>query len=210
MAEGFYKSTYIYVSPAEYCTVKLHVWIGYEIANHGALGLSNTNPNSSTLKDYFNGWRDTPVIHLFVKIGLYSILLGVCVLLIIVFKQGRYMLCAAPLLMVFIGCLLSPVNGYYRYAYPMIAGVPVVLADLLVTVVRQMKRGGSARQRQAAAAARRSCPGMEKAPTNSENVFVSGPEKLTNLRSGSIMLFIRRSAVRLPGGRRNIMRPVAA
>ena len=139
MAEGFYKSTYIYVSPAEYCTVKLHVWIGYEIANQGALGLSNNNPNRSTLRDYFNGWLETPVIHLFVKIGLFSILLGVCILLMIIFKQGRYMLCIAPLLMIFIGCLLSPVNGYYRYAYPMIIGIPVLFADLLVTVVRRLK-----------------------------------------------------------------------
>ena len=73
-------------------------------------------------------------------------MLLISILLLIVFKKGRYMLCFAPLLMVFIGCLLSPVNGYYRYAYAMIIGVPIAFTDLLLNIIRQKKRCISARR----------------------------------------------------------------
>ena len=129
MAEGFYRS--------------VHVYLGFNINSEvkKALGLSNNNPNRATLSDYVNEWLNTPVIELFVKIGMYSILLGVILLLIAIFRQGRYMLCVAPLLMVFVACLFSPVNGYYRYAYAMIVCVPIVLADMLAEIRWQSKNG---------------------------------------------------------------------
>ncbi|MCR5161127.1 MAG: DUF6020 family protein, partial [Lachnospiraceae bacterium] len=144
MASGFYRGIYIYLAPEGYCTIKPHAKIGYDGAQgtKDALGLKNENPNLSTLMEYLDGWLNTPVIHLFVKIGLFSILLEFCLFLIIFFKQGRYMFCIAPLLMVLIGCFLSPVNGYYRYAYSMIIGIPIVFADILVTIGQKAKEKG--------------------------------------------------------------------
>ena len=37
----------------------------------------------------------------------------------------------APL-MVFIGCLLSPVNGYFRYAFPMVLCVPLLFVQTML------------------------------------------------------------------------------
>jgi len=142
MISGFSRSTSVYIDPAGYCKIRVQARLGFDglSSTKQALGLKNNNPNLSTLNDYVNGWLNTPVLHLFVKIGLFSIVLGICVLLMIIFKHGRYMFCAAPLLMVFVGCLLSPVNGYYRYAYPMIIGVPFLFVDMITTIAGKIRK----------------------------------------------------------------------
>ncbi len=142
MISGFSRSTSVYIDPAGYCKIRVQARLGFDglSSTKQALGLKNNNPNLSILNDYVNGWLNTPVLHLFVKIGLFSIVLGICVLLMIIFKHGRYMFCAAPLLMVFVGCLLSPVNGYYRYAYPMIIGVPFLFVDMITTIAGKIRK----------------------------------------------------------------------
>ena len=44
------------------------------------------------------------------------------------------------LMMVLIACLLSPVNGYFRYAYPLVLSTPVIL-----TAVMMRLRSGKSR-----------------------------------------------------------------
>ena len=141
MAEGFYKSTHVYLVPGEESTSKPHVTIGFDVyaKTKEYLGLSNVNPNLNTLRAYVRGWLDRPGLRLLVTIGLYTVILLCSLLLMLVFKNGRYILCLGPLMMVLVGCLFSPVNGYFRYAYAMIAGVPVLFADMLVTIVGQAK-----------------------------------------------------------------------
>ena len=137
MLEGWWKSTDKYIIPTRMCTIKIHVAIGYMIANSAkkSLKLYNDNPHLNDVSSYVSWWLNTPVLELLVKIGLYTLLLLLMVILVIVFRQPRYFLALAPLLMILAGCLLSPVNGYYRYAYSMIASIPIVLADLVMTIM---------------------------------------------------------------------------
>ncbi len=132
MINGMWLSNAKYIIPDSYGKIKPHVVVGYWLSDyfHEKLGLYNRNPNLTAIGDYVISWLKAPVVDLFIKIGLYTILLIVLVILAFAMKMPRYLFCLSPLLMVLIGCLLSPVNGYYRYAFPMIASVPIVAADM--------------------------------------------------------------------------------
>ena len=41
--------------------------------------------------------------------------------------------------MVLVACMLSPVNGYYRYAYPMILSVPVMFTGRLGCFMKEYR-----------------------------------------------------------------------
>ena len=45
-------------------------------------------------------------------------------------RQRRYAVAMLPALVVLAGCLLSAVNGYFRYAMPLYCVAPVLLAML--------------------------------------------------------------------------------
>lgn len=73
-----------------------------------------------------------PVIRVVQKIGLYSWLSLIMILVSIIFRKlWKFIPCCGLLIMVLIACIFSPVNGYYRYAYSMILSVPVVLIAML-------------------------------------------------------------------------------
>ena len=68
-----------------------------------------------------------PVLRLLSRIGIYSWGL-IAALIYCLCRKGRreYAVLLLPLLIVLIGCCLSPVNGHYRYGFPLIAGTPLL------------------------------------------------------------------------------------
>ncbi len=150
MLEAHFRSTDKYLVPTAVCTIKPHAPVGYDLSVFAQehLGLQNTNSNLPAVLSYVAGWLKTPVLELLVKIGLYTLLLVGMTAAALCLRMPRYLFCLAPLLMILIGCLFSPVNGYYRYAYSMIASLPIVLTDLIRSVRGRWpgrKRNGKAR-----------------------------------------------------------------
>lgn len=85
---------------------------------------------------------EIPFFGLFAKIGLYTWLLLIAAVRLFQKGQAIYLISFAPIVMVFIGCCLSPVNGCYRYAFPMILSTPI----LFVLSLRVPDISGSKRE----------------------------------------------------------------
>lgn len=130
MLDGFYQSTYVYYTPDAVCLArKPHA--SYSIAisdeNKDRLDLRFDQSAKENAQDTVETALNLPGVSVFAKIGIYSwILIGITLVTVLIRRVRRFFFCCVPLLMIFAGCLLSPVNGYYRYAYSMILSIPVV------------------------------------------------------------------------------------
>lgn len=132
MLHGAWLSMDAYLVPTRQTTVKPHTFVGYSIMerHRPALGMSNTNPLLGYAARLDALSLRIPVVSLLAKIGLYTWALVACIVYILKKREYTWLLCAAPLIMVLIGCLFSPVNGYYRYAYSMILSMPLYCVAL--------------------------------------------------------------------------------
>ena len=138
MLTGFWNSVSNYIDPNGFQTVKPHIIAGYEIRKdyRETLGLRNENPMLDTAREADRTALNLPVLGILAKTGIYSWLLAAVTALMLLCRRPRYLLCTVPLWMVFLGCLLSPVNGYYRYAYPLVLSTPLLLTDAVCHTAR--------------------------------------------------------------------------
>lgn len=81
-----------------------------------------------------------PVIGLFQKIGLYIWVLLSIMCYLISRKQYAMLIPLLPSFFVLVACCFSPVNGYYRYAFPMILTVPVACTGVFLLSKKQAKQ----------------------------------------------------------------------
>ena len=138
--EGWRRSTDLYFSLLDINPVKSHYFIGvcYDEALRETLGIRNWEQGNYLAKGAYHVSMKIPVIRQLQLSGLYfwaAILLALGTLAIR--RIRAYFPCCALLMMVLIACLLSPVNGYFRYAYPLVLSTPVIL-----TAVMMRLRGG--------------------------------------------------------------------
>ena len=73
--------------------------------------------------------------------GIYAwiaILMTVCALF--VKRLRKFLPCCLLLMMVLGACVLSPVNGYFRYIYPLVLCTPVVLTGVLGSIKKDQVR----------------------------------------------------------------------
>ena len=150
MLDGFYQSTYVYYTPdAVNMARKPHVSYGIAISdeNKDLLDLRFDQNAKENAQNAVETALNFPVVSLFAKIGIYSwILIGIALLTILIRRVRRFFFCCVPLLMVFVGCLLSPVNGYYRYAYSMILSIPVVATAVIAGTIYSFRHKPEGRQ----------------------------------------------------------------
>lgn len=141
MLQGIYNSTYIYYTPSAFCDIKPHVYQGFQVSVNARekLQLYNVNPYRKLISRIDAFVLRIPVVSLFAKTGIYTWLVILTAILIIVFQRWEYLSCFLLLLMILAGCLLGPINGYYRYAYSMILSAPIVFFDLLISIVKRSK-----------------------------------------------------------------------
>ena len=128
--EGWRRSTDLYFSLTETNPVKSSYFIGvrFDPTIQEQLGVNSWEEGNLLAKDIFRFFMDIPVIRTLQLSGLYSYLAVLLLLCTLFFRKIRKFLpCCILLFMVLAACLLSPVNGYYRYAYPMILSLPAVL-----------------------------------------------------------------------------------
>ena len=141
--EGWWKSMWIYFAPSEQSPVKSHVFFGVNINPElrAWLGLSEVAEGNYTAADIWNWAINVPVLRQLQCIGLYSWIAVALTLIALIFRKLRKFLpCCLMLIMVLVACMLGPVNGYYRYAYPMILSTPVVFTAMTGCFMKELKK----------------------------------------------------------------------
>lgn len=139
---GWWDSVHLYFSLTECSPVKSHVFFGVNMEPElqEQLRLYSWEGGNYIAKGAWHVSMMVPGIRVLQRIGLYSWLtLGMTAAALCFRKIRKYLPCCLLLLMVLGACLLSPVNGYYRYAFSMILSVPAVLAAVLGAVRRHRK-----------------------------------------------------------------------
>lgn len=129
---GLYREAWGYFDPFHLTGIKTHVQLGFSISQEAKEKLQLSDLNSAgllTVKNLDNASLKIPILGMLGKIGIYSILLLVSFILSL--KKREFLLCTVPFLLILAGCILSPVNGYYRYSYPYILAVPFLFTGLL-------------------------------------------------------------------------------
>ncbi len=128
--EGWKWSTHLYFSLTQDSEIKSHVFIGVccDPALQEKLGIESWEAGNYFAKGAWTVSMQVPVVRTLQRIGGYSwILCGLALLTLAVRRLRKFFPCCVVLGMVLAACMLSPVNGYYRYAYPMILSLPAVL-----------------------------------------------------------------------------------
>lgn len=133
---AFYLKSYVYYIPnSDKSDVKAHVFSGFYVSNEDKprLGLYESGSEYVDLvKSIDTDVMNIPIYGLFSKIGLYTWLLLIGIARIIQMRKFSFFACIAPAIMIIVGCLFSPVNGYYRYAYSMILSIPIIFANTIL------------------------------------------------------------------------------
>lgn len=132
--EGWRRSVWIYFSLSAQSPIKSHIFIGTGGINpeiQEPLGLTTRPAGNYTAGRIWNQAITIPVLRQLQCIGLYSWIAVAMTLAALIFRKlRRFLPCCLMLMMVLGACMLSPVNGYYRYAYPMILSTPVILTAM--------------------------------------------------------------------------------
>lgn len=145
--KAFYYNSYAYYCPsAERSDLKPHVFIGYRIDTQVFEQTKiepNTNPGLSTAKAIDGFITKIPVLGLFQKIGIYTWVMLAVAAYLLSQKKYLYLICICPLLFVFIGDCFSPVNGYIRYALPVISCVPIICLGVVFAIKKQSEESNT-------------------------------------------------------------------
>lgn len=125
-----FHNTYGYLLPGYVSTIKPTFLLGME----GRTTLIDSqfdfsvNPAAETLKTALQSLFAYAPFRLLTAPGLYGCLLLLALAYIRGLKNWRAWLCMLPALLTLLGCLLSAVNGYFRYAMPLYFVAPALLA----------------------------------------------------------------------------------
>lgn len=125
-----FHNTYGYLCPGFLSTIKPTLIIGDQTTRTASVrGLYDfsVNPRSVSLKAYLQRLNGFAPYRVLIAPGLYGwIALAAAVLLARKGGMAEW-LCAVPVLFTLLGCLLSAVNAYFRYAMPLYLCAPFLL-----------------------------------------------------------------------------------
>ncbi len=130
---------YGYLLPGYVSTIKPTLLMGME-GRTDALGGAfpfTVNPLAVAAKPVFKSLYALAPYRLLTAPGLYGVLTLFAVAAGLRCRQRRTLIAMLPALFVLAGCLLSAVNGYFRYALPL-----YFMAPVLLTLVSQAQWGG--------------------------------------------------------------------
>lgn len=73
-------------------------------------------------------FRKVPVLGLAYNTGMYTWICFICAFLLIYIKEYYSLFAILPSCCIFLFCIASPVNGYVRYAIPIMATIPLLIS----------------------------------------------------------------------------------
>ncbi|MDD3334629.1 MAG: DUF6020 family protein [Eubacteriales bacterium] len=125
-----FHNTYGYLYPGYMSLIKPTLLIGRQKRSTPeveAVFDYSVNPRAETLKSFTDQLAQNPLYRIWIAPGLYG---WICLFAITVLLRGRrrrLLIAAVPSLFSLAGCLLSAVNGYFRYAMPLYLCAPLLL-----------------------------------------------------------------------------------
>ena len=125
-----FHNAYGYLLPGFVSTIKPTFLLGMEGRTtliDGAFAFT-VNPSATALKRTLQAWFSAVPFRLLVSPGGYGWLTLFAFAAVMTARKRRNALCMIPALLTLAGCLCSAVNGYFRYALPLYALTPVLLA----------------------------------------------------------------------------------
>ena len=130
---------YAYFTPlADRSDLKVRLFLGTErFPVKKVTVVSTLTENKTSALKAIHRWdaflNGIPVIRLLCRIGLYSwLLIASFVYCAVNRKKRRFVLLLLPELFLLIGCCFSPVNGHYRYGFPLIAIQPLLIPAVIL------------------------------------------------------------------------------
>ena len=139
---ALFHNGYGYLLPGYVSTIKPNFLLGMEGRTtliDGAFDFT-VNPAAETLKKTLQSLFAFAPFRLLVSPGAYGWLTLFALAAMMSCRQRRNALCVLPALMVLLGCLMSAVNGYFRYALPLYFAAPALLA-MAAQALRTGRRG---------------------------------------------------------------------
>ncbi len=125
-----FHNTYGYLYPGYVSTIKPTLLIGDQATRTASVkGLYDysVNPLSVRLKAFTERLNQNALYRILVSPGLYGWITLLCAAWLMRRRTGRELLSAVPALFTLAGCMLSAVNGYFRYAMPLYLSAPLLL-----------------------------------------------------------------------------------
>ena len=138
---AFFHNTYGYLSPGYVSAIKPTLLIGKQ-GHTTALDpyfAFSVNPRSPALKAAMDTLMQQPFFRILLAPGLYGWLTLFAFVVLLCSRQKALLLPAVPALFALAGCLLSAVNGYFRYALPLYVCAPLLLALCAAALKRPQK-----------------------------------------------------------------------
>lgn len=137
-----FHNTYGYLYPGYMSTIKPTLLIGDQSSRTASVkGLYDysVNPLSAYAKALTDRLSQNPLYRAIAAPGLYGWITLFAAVCLMKKRRGKQLLCAVPALFALAGCLLSAVNGYFRYAMPLYLCAPFLLW-LVSTAGREEKK----------------------------------------------------------------------
>jgi len=124
-----FHNTYGYVYPGFMSQIKPTLLIGKQktTTELDPYFKFSVNPRSDLLIRFTNELAKNPLYRVIIAPGLYGWVTLYTVALLAGRNKGRYLIAAIPALFTLAGCVLSAVNGYFRYSMPLYLCAPMLL-----------------------------------------------------------------------------------
>ncbi|MBR3873559.1 MAG: hypothetical protein IKJ26_05230 [Clostridia bacterium] len=125
-----FHNTYGYLYPGYVSTIKPTLIIGNHssrTANVAGYFDYTVNPLSTRLKAFTEALNTNALYRIVISPGLYGWLTLLAAAWLMRGRDRRSLLCAVPALFTLAGCMLSAVNGYFRYAMPLYLSAPLLI-----------------------------------------------------------------------------------
>jgi len=125
-----FHNTYGYLYPGYVSTIKPTLIIGNHssrTANVAGYFDYTVNPLSARLKAFTEALNTNALYRIVISPGLYGWLTLLAAAWLMRGRDRRGLLCAVPALFTLAGCMLSAVNGYFRYAMPLYLSAPLLI-----------------------------------------------------------------------------------
>lgn len=127
---AFFHNSYGYLMPGFVSTIKPTFLIGAEddIAKLEGNFTFSVNPHAAGMEAALKRLLTYAPFRILCAPGLYGWITLFAFAAVLMTRRRRAVLCMLPALLTLAGCLLSPVNGYFRYAMPLYVSAPLLLS----------------------------------------------------------------------------------
>lgn len=137
---AFFHNSYGYVMPGYVSAIKPTFLLGREGNTTPLAGRFDytVNPRAENMDAALKRLLTYAPFRILAAPGLYGWIVLFAFTVVLMTRNWRMLLCMLPALLTLLGCLFSPVNGYFRYAMPVYFSAPLLLT-MAALAIRKSK-----------------------------------------------------------------------